>query len=332
MGTGGARKTQALGSPCPCGITHGRAAGPLALARDLLAEGGEPFFVLNSDVICEFPFVALARFHRQHGGEGSLVVTRVEEPAKYGVVVSEADTGRICRFVEKPRVFVSNKINAGLYIFSPGILQRIEVGAGALGQARPGLVSGSPTQPCPPSSQLRPTSIEKEIFPAMAQEGQLYAMELQGKALCLVWAAWGGGLVCTATPRAGGHHCGSVPAGFWMDIGQPKDFLTGMCMYLQALRAQHPEKLYSGPGVVGNVLVVSASLQHAGPGHASRALCVLPPPSSLPSSSCALLSPRWPSDAGLAESSGCPPSPGAAPLPSRTPVPRSGQTVSSAQM
>ncbi|XP_061864351.1 mannose-1-phosphate guanyltransferase beta [Colius striatus] len=170
-------------------------AGPLALARDLLAEDGEPFFVLNSDVICEFPFAALARFHRQHGGEGSLVVTRVEEPAKYGVVVSEPDTGRICRFVEKPRVFVSNKINAGLYIFSPGILRRI---------------------------QLRPTSIEKEIFPAMAQDGQLYAMELQS---------------------------------FWMDIGQPKDFLTGMCMYLQALRAQHPDKLHSGPGVVGNVLV-----------------------------------------------------------------------------
>lgn len=115
------------GSPRPCGVTHGRAAGPLALARDLLAEDGEPFFVLNSDVICEFPFAALARFHRQHGGEGSLVVTRVEEPAKYGVVVCEADTGRICRFVEKPRVFVSNKINAGLYIFNPGILQRIQV-------------------------------------------------------------------------------------------------------------------------------------------------------------------------------------------------------------
>lgn len=28
--------------------------------------------------------------------------------------------------------------------------------------------------------QLRPTSIEKEIFPVMAGEGQLYAMELQG--------------------------------------------------------------------------------------------------------------------------------------------------------
>lgn len=138
MSTGGARRTRALGSPRPCGITHGWAAGPLALARDLLAEDGEPFFVLNSDVICEFPFAALAHFHRQHGGEGSLVVTRVEEPAKYGVVVCEPDTGRICRFVEKPRVFVSNKINAGLYIFSPGILQRIQVGSGVLGWARLG--------------------------------------------------------------------------------------------------------------------------------------------------------------------------------------------------
>ncbi|XP_019360169.1 PREDICTED: mannose-1-phosphate guanyltransferase beta, partial [Gavialis gangeticus] len=170
-------------------------AGPLALARELLAEGTEPFFVLNSDVICDFPFTALLRFHRHHGREGSIVVTKVEEPSKYGVVVCDAETGRIHRFVEKPQVFVSNKINAGMYIFNPSLLQRI---------------------------QLRPTSIEKEIFPVMAKDGQLYAMELQG---------------------------------FWMDIGQPKDFLTGMCMYLQSLRVQHPERLHSGPGFVGNVLV-----------------------------------------------------------------------------
>lgn len=33
-----------------------------------------------------------------------------------------------------------------------------------------------------PIPQLQPTSIEKEIFPVMAKEGQLYAMELQGEA------------------------------------------------------------------------------------------------------------------------------------------------------
>lgn len=43
-----------------------------------------------------------------------------------------------------------------------------------------------------------------------------------------------------------------------MDIGQPKDFLTGMCMYLQSLRQQAPERLHTGPGFLGNVLVVGA--------------------------------------------------------------------------
>ncbi|XP_072136826.1 mannose-1-phosphate guanylyltransferase catalytic subunit beta isoform X1 [Mobula birostris] len=170
-------------------------AGPLALARELFADSTEPFFVLNSDVICDFPFQEMVRFHKHHGKEGTIVVTKVEEPSKYGVVIYEAEIGRIHRFVEKPQVFVSNKINAGMYIFSPSVLNRI---------------------------QLRPTSIEKEIFPVMAQDGQLYAMELQG---------------------------------FWMDIGQPKDFLTGMCMYLQSLRHKAPDRLHQGPGIVGNVLV-----------------------------------------------------------------------------
>lgn len=54
-------------------------------------------------------------------------VTKVEEPSKYGVVVYNEETGQIQRFVEKPKVFVSNKINAGMYIFNPSVLKRIEV-------------------------------------------------------------------------------------------------------------------------------------------------------------------------------------------------------------
>ena len=42
-----------------------------------------------------------------------------------------------------------------------------------------------------------------------------------------------------------------------MDVGQPKDFLTGMCMYLQHLKEKSPEKLHQGTGIIGNVLVVS---------------------------------------------------------------------------
>ncbi|XP_025107194.1 mannose-1-phosphate guanyltransferase beta-A-like [Pomacea canaliculata] len=170
-------------------------AGPLALARDILTQDKEPFFVLNSDIICDFPFKDMVKFHKHHGKEGTIVVTKVDEPSKYGVVVYQPENGQIQHFVEKPQEYVSNKINAGMYMFSPDVLKRI---------------------------QLRPTSIEKEVFPAMAADACLFAMDLQG---------------------------------FWMDIGQPKDFLTGMCLFLTSLRQKQPEQLYTGPGVVGNVLI-----------------------------------------------------------------------------
>eukprot|EP01113_Clastostelium_recurvatum_P001325 TRINITY_DN1053_c0_g1_i1.p1 TRINITY_DN1053_c0_g1~~TRINITY_DN1053_c0_g1_i1.p1 ORF type:complete len:381 (-),score=65.27 TRINITY_DN1053_c0_g1_i1:109-1191(-) len=170
-------------------------AGPLALARTILNDG-EPFFVLNSDIICEFPFHDLLQFHRAHGKEGTIMVTKVEEPSKYGVVVYEPRTGSIQQFVEKPQVFVGNKINAGIYIFNPEILDRIE---------------------------LKPTSIEKEIFPKMAEQGQLFALPLEG---------------------------------YWMDVGQPKDFLAGMALYLHSLKVKAPERLTpAAPGIIPPVLI-----------------------------------------------------------------------------
>jgi mannose-1-phosphate guanylyltransferase len=76
------------------------------------------------------------------------------------------------KFVEKPTQYVGNKINAGIYLFKTSMIKRIS---------------------------LRPTSIEKEIFPEMCNDSQLCAMTLPG---------------------------------FWMDIGQPKDFLKGLELYL----------------------------------------------------------------------------------------------------
>ncbi|KAI7866138.1 mannose-1-phosphate guanyltransferase [Spinellus fusiger] len=173
-------------------------AGPLALARDILSKDDSPFFVLNSDVICAYPFEQLRDFHIEHGNEGTIVVTKVDDPSKYGVVVNHAGSSKIDRFVEKPKEFISNKINAGIYIFNPSVLDRIE---------------------------LRPTSIEKEIFPNIAHDGQLHTFDLDG---------------------------------FWMDVGQPKDFLTGTCLYLSHLAKKHPQELVS-PTVdyvhKGNVLV-----------------------------------------------------------------------------
>lgn len=48
-------------------------AGPLKLAAPLL-EGSESFFVLNSDVICEFPFQQMMEFHKKHGRQGTIAV------------------------------------------------------------------------------------------------------------------------------------------------------------------------------------------------------------------------------------------------------------------
>ncbi|KAK5101845.1 mannose-1-phosphate guanyltransferase [Lithohypha guttulata] len=174
-------------------------AGPLKLAEKVLGKDDSPFFVLNADVICEYPFQKLVEFHKSHGEEGTIVVTKVEEPSKYGVVVHKPNhPSRIDRFVEKPVEFVGNRINAGIYILNPSVLQRIE---------------------------LRPTSIEQETFPAIVKDGQLHSFDLEG---------------------------------FWMDVGQPKDFLSGTCLYLSSLSKRDPKQLVpaSEPFVYGgNVMV-----------------------------------------------------------------------------
>ncbi|CAF4317218.1 unnamed protein product, partial [Rotaria socialis] len=42
---------------------------------------------------------------------------------------------------------------------------------------------------------------------------------------------------------------------FWMDVGQPKDYLTGMSLFLNYVRNSNPERLSRGNGTVGNVLL-----------------------------------------------------------------------------
>ena len=98
-------------------------AGPIQLAKDrILADNEEGlFFVFNSDVICEFPIKDLIEFHKAHGGEGTIMTTKVEDPRRFGVVVAQED-GKIDSFVEKPQEFISNNINAGLYLFSTKII------------------------------------------------------------------------------------------------------------------------------------------------------------------------------------------------------------------
>lgn len=44
--------------------------------------------------------------------------------------------------------------------------------------------------------------------------------------------------------------------GFWMDIGQPKDYLVGAQIYLEYLKNTYPERLAKADNIIGNVLIV----------------------------------------------------------------------------
>ena len=59
----------------------------------------------RSDVVCEYPLGDMLAFHKEKGGEATILVTRVDDPSKYGVVVMDGE-GKVERFVEKPQVRV----------------------------------------------------------------------------------------------------------------------------------------------------------------------------------------------------------------------------------
>ncbi|KAL4189590.1 hypothetical protein AMTRI_Chr08g166100 [Amborella trichopoda] len=86
-------------------------AGPIALARDLLL----------------FPFNQMLKFHSHHGHQAFILVTKASETSQYGVAVVDEVTRLVKEFMEKPRAYVANDINAGIYILSPEVVRTLEV-------------------------------------------------------------------------------------------------------------------------------------------------------------------------------------------------------------
>ena len=125
-------------------------AGAVRFAAEELGIDGT-FLVVNGDVLTDLDVTALVDFHRQRGAEGTVALTPVDDPSRFGVVPTDAD-GRVTAFVEKPPAdeAPTNLINAGTYVFEPAFLDRI-----ALGER---------------------VSIERSTFPAMVADGVLYAM------------------------------------------------------------------------------------------------------------------------------------------------------------
>lgn len=177
-------------------------AGPIKLAEEHIMNMGPDglLFVFNSDIVCDYPLQELVQRHKQHGKEGTIVLASVEDPSRFGVIVTDQE-GRIDRFVEKPKEFISNKINAGVYLLSNRVVKRI------------------PQRFC---------MIEREVFPQMAAEGELYSIELS-------------------------------PKNFWHDVGQPKDYLLGQESFLGYYQLKG-----EGEQFEGGVLIDKSATVHKG--------------------------------------------------------------------
>ena len=125
-------------------------AGAVRFAADI-AGIDETFIVVNGDVFTDLDVTEVWNRHHEVGAEGTIALTPVDDPSRFGVVPTD-DDGRVLGFVEKPPRdrAPTNWINAGTYVLEPAVLQRIDTG--------------------------RKVSIERETFPAVAAAGGLWAV------------------------------------------------------------------------------------------------------------------------------------------------------------
>jgi mannose-1-phosphate guanylyltransferase len=110
----------------------------------------ETFVVLNGDILTDADLSTLIDFHVRSNATGTIYLSPVEDPSRFGVVPTDGD-GRVIEFVEKPPVgeAPTNLINAGIYVLEPQVLDLIPDG--------------------------RRVSVERETFPLLASEGVLFA-------------------------------------------------------------------------------------------------------------------------------------------------------------
>jgi mannose-1-phosphate guanylyltransferase len=139
-------------------------AGAVANCAAKLKEGS--FYVFNGDVLSDVDLTALATLHAAKGGMGTIFLTPVEDPRRYGLVELREDAS-VASFLEKPGEWHGAAlINAGVYVLEHEVLDMIPRG--------------------------RLFSIERGVFPPLAQAGSLY---------------------------------GYVGSGYWRDIGTPESYL-----------------------------------------------------------------------------------------------------------
>ena len=87
------------------------------------------FIVMSGDVLTDFDLTKAVEFHKKKKSMATIVLTRVDNPLAFGVVITDKN-GKIIRFLEKPswgEVF-SDTVNTGIYILEKEVLDLIPAG------------------------------------------------------------------------------------------------------------------------------------------------------------------------------------------------------------
>lgn len=114
----------------------------------------DTFLVLNGDCFSQINIKDFLEFHRMKRSKSTIALTKTIENANYGNVMLEGD--KIVNFIEDKSTINENHYhtNNGIYIFEPIIFDYID--------------------------QRKHVSLEKEIFPRLIQEGNLWGYQFQG--------------------------------------------------------------------------------------------------------------------------------------------------------
>ncbi len=105
----------------------------------------DPVVVLNGDILSGHDLPAQLDMHRKADAAVTLHLVEVLDPARFGCVPTD-DSGRVTAFLEKTPNPVTNRINAGCYVYTRRAIDEIPPG--------------------------RVVSVEREAFPALIESGQ----------------------------------------------------------------------------------------------------------------------------------------------------------------
>lgn len=107
-------------------------AGALFKLRDQLTED---FLLLNADAIFDVDFNRMVEFHRTHGGLVTLFTHPNSHPYDSGLLIVD-ENGAVQQWLAKEEArptYYKNRVNAGLHVISPAVLDMIGIDAQKIG-------------------------------------------------------------------------------------------------------------------------------------------------------------------------------------------------------